>query len=112
LPLRDAHPELQTMTQALKERGVLVYHVNVREKNPAVVVDEYGKAGFTFTMLLSGDQAAKAFGVKRYPTYMVIDRDGMITATEAGYTKDQTINAVRLAAEAALGAQPAAAETK
>jgi thiol-disulfide isomerase/thioredoxin len=105
LPLREAHPELQVMTEALKERGVAVYHVNVREKDPAANIERMVRDGkYTFGVLLKGDEVAKAFGIKRYPTYCVIDREGMIAATEAGFTKNTTLVAVRQAAEAAVGA--------
>ena len=110
IPLRDAHPELEDLAQRYKSKDVVVYLVNVREKAASNMVSDLSRGGFTFGLLLDGDATAAAYNIKRYPSYCVIDKDGLLKLTEAGFVKSQTMAAVGNAIEAALG-NPLAAPT-
>ncbi len=102
LPLRDAHPELESLTQQYKDRDVAVYLVNVREKSAANITADLRKAGSTFGLLLDGDATAGEYRIARYPSYVVIDKNGIVTRTEPGFTKTETMEAVGAAVDAAL----------
>jgi thiol-disulfide isomerase/thioredoxin len=113
IPLRDAHPELEDLAQRYKSKDVVVYLVNVREKSASNMVSDLSRGSFTFGLLLNGDATAAAYNIKRYPSYCVIDKDGLLKLTEAGFVKGQTMAAVGNAIEAALGnplASPAPGE--
>jgi thiol-disulfide isomerase/thioredoxin len=112
ISLRDAHPELEALTQQYKDRGVAVYLVNVREKSNQNMVNDLAEDKATFGLLLNGDQVATQYRIMRYPSYCVIDKEGLLTLTEPGFVKNQTIPAVGQAIEAALGNAPAAGNSE
>jgi hypothetical protein len=75
----------------------------VREKASENMVNHLQRNQNTFGLLLNGDQTAVEYRIKRYPSYCVIDKEGLLTHTEAGFVKAQSIPAVGQAIEAALG---------
>src|SRR5262249_28054502 len=93
LPLRDAHPELDQFAKDYKHLNVKVCMLDVREKSSANAVNDLKP--YSFDLLLDADPVAKLYAIKKYPTYVVIDKDGYIVKTEAGYKKTDTINALR-----------------
>jgi thiol-disulfide isomerase/thioredoxin len=93
LPLREAHPDLEQFAKDYKHLNVKVYMLDVREKSAANAVNDLKQ--FSFGLLLDADQVARLYNIKKYPTYVVIDRDGNIVKTEAGFKKPDTMNALR-----------------
>jgi thiol-disulfide isomerase/thioredoxin len=110
LPLRDAHPELETFTKDYKDLPVKVYMLDVREKVKANAIDDITKGSYSFGLLLDADPIAKSYSIRRYPTYVVIDKEGNINKTEGGFKKVETINAVRDAVNHLTGASIAKQE--
>lgn len=104
IPLREAHPELQELADRYKD--VAVYLVNVREKDANNIIGDLSRGNFTFGLLLNGDATATAYGIKRYPSYCVVNKDGLLIHTEAGFVKGETFTALREAVEAALNDEP------
>lgn len=103
LPTREAHPELQVLTDGFKDRPVRVFQLAVRERTPAAVTEAHRQGGHAFGLLLGADGAARAYGVRVYPTYIVIDGAGAIVATESGYAPEATMKAIAAAVGRALG---------
>jgi thiol-disulfide isomerase/thioredoxin len=111
LPLRDAHPELDALAKDYKHLPVKVYMLDVREKSSTNAIDD--TKAFAFDLLLNADPVARLYNIRKYPTYVVIDLEGNIARTEAGYKKPETMNSLREAVNQIMdrraGHTPAAA---
>ncbi len=84
-PCKAAMPEMQKIADDYKDKGVVVYGVNVWEKKEDAAKKYIESKGFTYPTLLSGDDLAKAYGITGIPTLVVIGKDGKITETEVGF---------------------------
>ncbi|MEM9457958.1 MAG: TlpA disulfide reductase family protein [Myxococcota bacterium] len=85
-PCREAMPHLQALQDALGSRGLVVIGVSVDETEDEARA--FAKsAGIEFSIVHDADQGiAQAWQPPKMPTTFVIDRDGTIAATFAGYT--------------------------
>jgi thiol-disulfide isomerase/thioredoxin len=75
-PCIRAMPGLQKAYQDYKDRGVVVFGVNAWEESNAV--EFMKRSGYTYGLLLNGEQAAAAYRVSTLPTLYVINVDGTI----------------------------------
>ncbi len=91
IPCRKASPDLQKLSESYKDKGVRVVSLAVREKDDAAPGNYMKEHNYTYTALLKGDDTAKAYKVKSYPTTFVIGPDGVIVGTmgyeDGFYTK-------------------------
>ncbi len=75
-------PKLEKFNERWKaDESVVVYAVNspLEEDSESSIIDSVFKRGYRFPILLPDDaDLAPKFGVARYPTTFVIDRQGMI----------------------------------
>ncbi len=94
--------ELSTAVKPLKDQGVALLALSVRERDDSNAASELAKGDYGFTHLLKADSAAKAFGVHTYPATFVIDKNGMITSAWQGETGGDAANAVKGALNAAI----------
>ena len=95
MPCKKAGPEVQKLHDDYAGRGVKVLGLAVREKKadaPAKYMEEHG---YTYTILLDADEVAREYGVKSYPTLVVIGYDGAILHTEIGYDEETTFRNIR-----------------
>lgn len=75
-PCIRAMPGLQRLYQKYKDRGVVVFGVSTwEESNPAEFMK---RSGYTYLLLLKGEEAAAAYRVSYLPTLYVIGSDGAI----------------------------------
>ena len=75
-------PELQEIHEVYADSPVAVYGIHVwDEADPAAFMDENG---FTYGLLLEGDQVAEEYLVSGIPTLYIIDADGNIAYAEVG----------------------------
>jgi thiol-disulfide isomerase/thioredoxin len=75
-PCIRAMPNLQRVYQGYKDRDVVVFGVNTWEESNAV--EFMKRSGYTYGLLLKGEQAAAAYQVSSLPTLYVIGVDGKI----------------------------------
>jgi len=81
-PCIRAMPELQRVYDRFRDRGVEVFGVNVWEDSNAA---EFMKRnGYTYGLLLRGENAADAYRVPSLPTLYVIGKDGKIIRATKG----------------------------
>lgn len=79
-------PHIQSIHESYPDDMVAVFGVNVWENgDPAAFMDENG---FTYGLLLGGDQVAEDYKVSGIPTMYVIDQDGMVAFAEVGANPD------------------------
>lgn len=105
LPCRAAMPHVQKLHEKFKDKGLVVLGVNTweeAENDPAAYMKEHG---YSYGLLLKGDETAKAYNVSGIPTFYVIDREGRITYAASG-AGEQAEKALDEAIEAALKARP------
>lgn len=75
-------PEIQSIHENYSEDRVIVYGVNVWENgDPVAFMDENG---FTYGLLLEGDNVAEDYRVTGIPTIYVVDPRGVIAYVEVG----------------------------
>ncbi len=75
-------PEIQSLFDSYPHDQVQVYGVNVWETgDPASFMDE---SGFTYGLLLEGDEVAGDYKVSGIPTMYIIDQEGRIAFVEVG----------------------------
>jgi thiol-disulfide isomerase/thioredoxin/outer membrane lipoprotein-sorting protein len=80
LPCKKAAPELQKIHEARKGQPFDLLAVAVRERSDEAPISYMKEKGYTYTLLLRGDDVAKQYGIKAYPTYVVVNAQGVITA--------------------------------
>ncbi len=81
-PCKQGMPAIQKLHEEYKNRPVAVYGINTFERGDPV---KFMKTiGYTYGLLLKGDQTARLYGVGGIPTYYVIGPDGKVLLVEAG----------------------------
>jgi len=79
-------PQIQSVFEEYQNENVRVFGVNVWESaDPMEFMDENG---FTYGLLLDGDDVASAYKVSGIPTIYIIDQDGRIAFVEVGANPD------------------------
>ncbi len=78
-------PHMTKTADQFKDKGVVFYGVNLREK-PDVIEGFLEKSGLKFNILMDSDGAvSKLFGVSGIPQSVIIDKDGNIHDIHVGY---------------------------
>jgi peroxiredoxin len=87
VPCWKAMPGIQSLHDKFKDRGVVIFGVSVgdQEGDPAGFMK---KKGYTYNLLLNGDDAAELFKAVLFPTLYVIGFDGKIIHAEFGFRKN------------------------
>jgi thiol-disulfide isomerase/thioredoxin len=92
-PCRAAMPHVQELHESFHEQGVLVYGVNVWEKGDPVGFMRDN--GYTYGLLMEGDDVAEDYGVEGIPTFVIVGKDGTISYKSVGFSgKDALTKAV------------------
>ncbi|MGH9960793.1 MAG: TlpA family protein disulfide reductase, partial [Pyrinomonadaceae bacterium] len=81
-PCIQAMPGLQSLHERYNSRGVVVFGVNTwEESNP---VEFMKRSGYTYGLLLKGEDVAQAYRVGSLPTLYVIGVDGKVIRRASG----------------------------
>jgi len=84
-PCREELPTLEALHQELDDEGLTIIGVNVDPGDAEPVVRFAEQKGLSFRVLHDPEQqVAGSYGVRGYPTTVVIDRAGRIVLTELG----------------------------
>jgi peroxiredoxin len=84
-PCRKSTAEVQKIAAAYKDKTVKVMGLSVREGSDAAPAKFFKDNNLTYTLLLKGDDAAKAYRVRKYPMLFVLGKEGEIVYSVAGY---------------------------
>lgn len=87
-----ALPVLETVNKSFADRPVKIFGVSCREKegtDPAAVMAEKGA---TFGLLLEGDEVQKAYKVRGFPSFAVIDAEGNVSEFIQGFRGEEDLN--------------------
>jgi thiol-disulfide isomerase/thioredoxin len=83
-PCRAVMPRVQALHEKYQDRGLVVYGVNMAEKDPQDAVEYVDAHEYTYGLLLEAEEVAKAYQVNAIPTLFLIDPDGKIIYTHQG----------------------------
>jgi cytochrome c biogenesis protein CcmG, thiol:disulfide interchange protein DsbE len=85
-PCKMAMPGLQKLHERFKDKPVVVFGVNCRERPGADPMAYVKEKGYTYPQLLNGESAAEAYKVNGIPSLFVIDPDGKLMYSAAGFS--------------------------
>lgn len=85
-PCRMVMPFLQKIHEEYEDKGVIVIGINTFESTDPVKFMQ--DKGYTYRILLNGDDVAKEYQVNGIPTLYIIGPDGKILYGEVGYSPD------------------------
>ncbi|MBC7833925.1 MAG: TlpA family protein disulfide reductase [Phycisphaerales bacterium] len=101
---KRASPEVQKIAEEFKDQSVKVYGVACRERKDGEAAQYQKDLGLTYGLLLKGDEVAKQYQVKGFPSFAVIGADGkmveFIQGTSTQGWQEKLATAVRTAAAA------------
>jgi peroxiredoxin len=80
-----AMPKIQNVYEEFKKQNVVIYGISCREPENADPVSFARQKGIGYDVLLKGDEIAKLYNVTGFPTLYIIDKEGRVIQSEAGY---------------------------
>ena len=86
LPCAKIMPQIQKIHDQFNDRGISVFGINIWDQGDAVKF--MNKHGYSYAVLLKGDNIAKAYGVNAIPTMYVIGKDAKIIFAEQGASEN------------------------
>jgi len=90
-PCRMAMPDLQTLHEDLKDRGVELVSVNQAESAERVR-SFIERKKYTFRTVLDRDGAVgNQYGVRAIPALVVVDKQGLVRRLQVGYSSDKEL---------------------
>lgn len=87
-PCKAAMPKIQKLHETYKDQGVVVLGINTWEEKSDAAVKYMKDKGYTYGLLLKGDDVADAYGVSGIPTFYAIGPDGKIIYHGIGATQE------------------------
>ncbi|MBM4107226.1 MAG: TlpA family protein disulfide reductase [Phycisphaerae bacterium] len=99
-PCKAAMPSLQEFHEAYESKGLKVIGVNAWERGDPVKFKK--EKGYTYGLLLNGDETAKAYGVSGIPAFFLVDREGNLAWKGVGWGPGSK-DSMKKAIEDALG---------
>jgi len=86
-PCRQAMPHVQKLHERFEKRDVLVFGISCGERSdPVATPARYMKEqGFTYRLLVKGENVAHAYMVQGIPTFYVISKDGKVLSASSGF---------------------------
>lgn len=91
-PCRAEAPILDRLSQRYRDRGLVVVGVNTNEEQG--FAEAYAqKVGLTYPIVYdTRSSAASAYGVSSFPTLVVVNREGKVSAVRIGATDDAELD--------------------
>lgn len=97
-PCKAAKPKVQAMHNELGSKGLLVLGMNTWEQGPggkpmtaaqyqAFTAKEKAESKSTFTYITNNDKLAEQLGVQGVPTFIVIDKKGVVREAMTGFNE-------------------------
>jgi thiol-disulfide isomerase/thioredoxin len=86
-------PELEKLHQQYAAQGLEIVGVCMDSEDQAAVKEFIGKHGVTYAIVGKSPEAAGAYGIRGYPTTLVIDREGKQRAQFIGAAPVEQIEA-------------------
>ena len=104
-PCKMAMPKIQALHEKYRDKAVSVFGVDTWERGAADIAQKYmAQQGYTYGLLLKGDDLAKAYGISGIPTVVLIGPDGKILFTSVGFADKEEEHLAELI-DGAMGAR-------
>lgn len=87
-PCKMAMPGIQKLHEEFKDKGVAVFGVDIRENEKADPAGFMKDKGYTYGLLLKGDDVSKQYKVQGIPAFFVIGKDGNVVYSATGYSPE------------------------
>lgn len=86
-PCKLAMPGVQEVHEHFKDKNVKVLGISTWENGDKVndPIKYMKDQGFTYGLLVEGDEVAAAYKVRGIPTFFVVDKDGKVAHVNVGY---------------------------
>jgi hypothetical protein len=81
----QAIPGLQSLHEKYKDQGLVVIGVNPIDNNDQDFADFLKKRNVTYTIVFADKMLPETYHVSGYPTFYLVDKNGMIVHCSAGY---------------------------
>lgn len=104
-PCKKAMPAIQAIHEKFKGKEVAVFGVNAWERETNDPVKFMKDEGYTYGLLLEGDEVAEAYKVSGIPTFYVIGTDGKIVHHAVGFSPDKEEELAKIIEKALEDAQ-------
>ncbi len=102
-PCKAASPTIQSLHEKYGKKGLMVLGANAFEKGKKDAAAGYSKEhGYTYQMTVNNDALAKSWGVKGIPTFIIIDKTGVVKKVQVGFGGEETAKALEDAVVQAL----------
>jgi thiol-disulfide isomerase/thioredoxin len=83
-----AMPAMQLMHDMFADRGVAFFSANCREKGDVDPVAFVRKRGFTYTVLVGGNEITPAYRVGGIPAFYLIGPEGRLLHRQSGFSEE------------------------
>ncbi len=94
LMCKQSSPEVQGLHERFKGQPVRVLGMAVRERSEEKPIAYFKERGFTYTLLLNADSTAAQYGVRVYPTFVVISPSGEIVHKHEKYVAGESLDEI------------------
>lgn len=105
IPCRQSTAEVQALHERFKDRGVKVLGLAVREKSDDKPITYFKEKGLTYTLLLGADEIAKAYGIRMYPSFVLVGPGGELLHKQEKYVAGTTLEEIAQIIEKQLGGE-------
>lgn len=91
-PCKAASPSIQALHEKFGSQGLVAIGANAFEReNKDGAASAYAKEhNYTYLMTTNNDDLARSWGVKGIPTFVIIDKRGVVRKVQVGFSKDKT----------------------
>jgi thioredoxin-related protein len=80
---------VEALYEKYKEKGLVIIGIDPYDKKEDGIEKFLSKRGVNYTVLLKGKDVAKDYHVSGYPTVYLIDKNGKILFSMAGYSSGE-----------------------
>lgn len=94
-PCIKAMPSLQKLHEEFKDKGLLVLGINDRDKGDDALKKFLDYRHITYTILLADRSVSAKFSVEGFPSFYLVNKEGVIVYSDSGYGGEGTEKMLR-----------------
>jgi thiol-disulfide isomerase/thioredoxin len=91
----QAVPYLNQIQKQFQDKGLKIYGIEFNQTNETALEEYIEKQKIEYPTLYNGKQVSKEYGVNAAPTFILIDKKGIIIYTSLGFNRDELINKIK-----------------
>lgn len=90
----DAIPELNEIQEKYRPKGLRIFGLEFTQSDDRGILEYIERNKIDYSMLYTGGGVARKYGVVSAPTFLIIDRTGIIRYRKDGFLKEEIINEI------------------